>query len=133
MMEPIKKEMWKCPICYKAFDTEREADICLYRHIKERCIDHDFQAGYPLGYIKQMYGMNWDLSEKQKGITKDNCFIISYLQCCDEPAYKIIHISESGKIEVSGKGSWTGYYSSIIRLDNLADPRPIDELFIDKR
>jgi hypothetical protein len=132
-MEPIKKEMWKCPICGNAHDSERLADLCLYEHIKERCINHDFGYGFPLSSINYLYGMHWDLSEKQKEITKDSCFKIPHLQCCDEPAYKISHISYGGKITVSGRGSWSGYYSSKVRLGCLEDPRPKEELFIDSR
>ncbi len=132
-MRPEKKEMWKCPICYKAHDTERECDLCIYGHVKERCINHDFEFGFNLGDLKRKYALYWNLTEKQEKITNDNCFKISYLQCCDEPAYKISNISFAGEITVSGKGGWSGYYSSRASLDNLKDPRPKEELFIDKR
>jgi len=130
VMEPIRKEMWKCPSCESAFDSTREADHCLYNHVKERCINHDFGYGCSLDYINRIYGLGWTLTEKQKNITKDNCFKISYLQCCEKPAYRITHISYHGSIKVYGVGSWSGGYGSVVRLDSLEDPRPPKELFI---
>lgn len=131
--KPIKQIMYKCPDCYEAFDNEREADLCLFEHVKERCINHDFQKGFDLEYIKNTYSIFWKLDENQKKITKDNCFTISYLQCCDYPAYKIKHISAKGKFKVGGIGSWSGYYSSQVGLDCFKNPRPKEELFIYKR
>jgi len=132
-MQPIKKEMWKCPICRHAFNTEREADICLYNHVKERCINHDLKQGFTLLYIKSVYGFHWKLTKKQEHITIDSCFKISYLECCDRPAYRISNISHDGAISVYGKGSWGGGYRSVVGLDSLEDPRPKEELFVDKR
>ncbi|MDY6896175.1 MAG: hypothetical protein SVO01_12295 [Thermotogota bacterium] len=131
-MEPIKKEMWKCPICNELFDSDREADICTYKHLKERCINHDLNAGYNLDYLNSVYALGWELTDKQKEIDKDSCFIIPHLQGCGRPAYKIFKISCEGVITVSGRGSWSGYYySSIVRLGDLLDPRPKEELFTD--
>ena len=132
-MMPIETTSWKCPDCGELCRSEREADIRLFKHVKERCINHDFQKGFDLGSINFTYGLHWELSEKQKRITKDNCFTIPYLQCCDHPAYQIRYIDANGKIIVGGCGSWTGHYQSAVRMDNLSDPRPKEELYVDKR
>ena len=131
-MEIKKVERYECPLCYKNFDTERMADYCLYDHIKERCINHDLQVGLDLQYINTRYSMYWDLADKQKSITKDSCFVVSYLQCCDYPAYQIIDIDFTGQIKVGGVGGYKSYYASIVGLHNLTDPKPKEELYIRK-
>lgn len=134
-MYPKKVEKWKCLWygCSKLYDSEREAVRCLYNHTKERAIELDFKDGFDLGYINHVYGLNLELSDKQKKITKDSCFTISYLQCCDHPAYRISNISHDGKFTVWGIGSWSGPYSSTVRLSCLSNPRPAEELFVDQR
>ena len=70
-----------------------------------------------------------------KNVTKDNCFVISHWQCCDKPAYRIIQISNNGWLKLLGRGSWSGYYGSELGIhdNNLKNPRPKKELFVDPR
>lgn len=73
--------------------------------------------------------------EHLENINKDNCFKISYWQCCDKPAYQIIRIYFDGYVNVRGCGSWSGYYGNRLRIDDsdLRNPRPKEELFVDPR
>ena len=131
-MEVKKIDAWKCPVCQNKYEEKYDADYCFFDHLKKTCINNDFKRGLNLCYIVFKYGLHLELTDKQKEINKDNCFKISYLQCCDEPAYQITHISSSGEFTVNGCGSWSGYYSSKVRLDCLEDPRPKEELFVAK-
>jgi len=130
---PEQIESYKCIECGKLFPDEYHAMQCMYHHIKERMIALDWKRSTSLGWMNKKYGFMWTLTQDQEKITSDSCFVISYLQCCDKPAYQITGISYGGKITVAGKGSWSGYYSSNVTLDNLKNPRPKDELFIDPR
>ena len=38
--------------------------------------------------------------EHLENVNKDNCFKISYWQCCDKPAYQIVQIYFDGKVNV---------------------------------
>ena len=131
---PEQVTRYKCPICEKEYRSERDADHCGYENLKERCINHDFKAGFTLEQIFDMYGLyTGRMTDEQKRITKDNCFVFSHLQCCDRPAYQIVHIGASGRITVGGKGSWSGYYGCEVSLDSLKNPRPKEELYVDPR
>jgi len=127
----IAKEMFKCSECNKSHDSYHQATRCFYEHAKEVALNADFQSGqYTLGSIWAIYGgFMKELPDELKNITKDNCFVVSYLQCCDSPAYQITHISGRGDITVGGDGSWNGYYSSTVGFHNLKDPRPLSELW----
>ena len=130
MGEIIEKTMYKCPDCNEPYDTYNRAARCAYEHAKETAINADFDSGsYSLGTIWSIYGIGKELPDELKNITKDNCFVVSYLQCCDYPAYQITHISHYGDITVSGDGSWSGGYSSKVGFHNLKDPRPKEELW----
>jgi len=128
-----KIEAYQCSECNKTFITEVDADFCLLKHVRERCIRHRWEAGWALGLMDYTFGFHWKLTSKQRDVHKDNCFIIPYLQCCDKPAYRIRRIMPDGQIEVGGIGSWTGYYTSVVRIGCLEDPRPIEELYKDAR
>lgn len=126
----IEKTMYKCPECLDAYDDYNRAAECSYNHAKETAINADFSTGYyTLEQVFSKYGVHKELTEEMKKITKDNCFVVSHLQCCDHPAYTIDHISKYGDITVIGEGSWSGYYSSKVGYHSLKDPRPKDELW----
>lgn len=131
MKDIVSVEMFKCPDCGEAYRTDRDAILCNYKHAKESAINADFESGYyTLGQIWRKYGgMMKELPKELENITKDNCFVVSYLQCCDYPAYTISHISELGEIEVCGDGGWSGGYCSKVGFHSLADPRPKEELW----
>ena len=84
-------------------------------------------------YLKEMSAFGWNLEKEQYGITKNNCFTIRYLQCCDYPAYRISRIYGDGTIEVWGVGSWSGGYASKVSLSDLRKPQPKEKLYIDSR
>lgn len=130
MSEIIEKTMYKCPECYEAYDTYNRATRCAFEHARETALNADFQTGsYTLETLWHVYGISKELPEEMKKITSDNCFVVSYLQCCDHPAYQIRHISGHGEITVSGDGGYNGGYSSKVGYHNLKDPRPKEELW----
>lgn len=123
-------EMYKCPECSEAYDQYHRATECAWLHAKETAMNADFNTGYyTLKSLFYKYGVHKELSEEMENITNDNCFVVSYLQCCDMPAYQISHISESGEITVSGDGGWNGGYSSKVGYHCLKDPKPKSELW----
>jgi hypothetical protein len=132
-LDPKVVTTYKCDECAAHYEERYRAYRCIFEHAKENFANALLDAGWDLDTINYWCGFNWQLSDKQKKITKDNCFKISYLQCCDYPAYQIVHISKEGKITVGGKGSWSGYYASEVGWHSLADPRPASELWVDKR
>lgn len=132
-LEPIEKQTFKCPQCYEHYEDYHRACRCIFKHAKERLANAMLETGDSLSQINFVCGFGWELSDVQRNITKESCFVISYLQCCDKPAYRISSINSDGGITVYGRGSWSGGYSSKVRLDSLNDPRPASEHFIDKR
>ena len=91
--------------------------------------------GYTLKQINDECEIWAYVPEYLENINKDNCFRISYWQCCDKPAYQIIRIYFDGYVNVRGCGSWSWYYGNRLRIDShdLKNPRPKEELFVDPR
>lgn len=91
--------------------------------------------GYTLQEIQDSCNIWYSIPEHLRNVNKDNCFTISWWQCCDKPAYQIDYIYMDGKVRVYGCGSWSGYYGDELSLsdNNLKDPRPKEELFVDPR
>lgn len=85
--------------------------------------------------IDNLENLHCGIPEHLLDVTKDNCFKISYWQCCEKPAYQIKEITMEGRLFLYGRGSWNGYYGGGLELNNLnlKDPRPKDELFVDPR
>ena len=92
-------------------------------------------AGKTLGKINVECHLWSEVPEYLKNVTKDNCFVIRYWQCCDNPAYRIVSITNKGQLQLWGCGSWNGYYGCELNIrDNvLKNPRPKEELFVDPR
>lgn len=91
--------------------------------------------GYTLKQINDECEI-WDSIPKHlENVNTDNCFKISYWQCCQHPAYRITRICFDGEVNVRGCGSWSGYYGDHLKLSSsdLMNPRPKEELFIDSR
>jgi hypothetical protein len=78
-------------------------------------------------YADQIYD---SFLECHHNITKDSCFTISYLQCCDHPVYRITRINHAGQITVWGIGGWSGGYGGVERLGCLRDPQPASSLYV---
>lgn len=91
--------------------------------------------GFTLKQINDECKIWYKVPKHLENVNKDNCFKISYWQCCDKPAYRITHIFFDGKVNVWGCGSWSGYYGNRLNLSSsdLKNPRPKEELFIDSR
>lgn len=124
---------YKCHICRKLFDNDYSVKTHTKYHARERLANKLLKQNKTLGEIENKCDFGWRLTEIQKTITKDNCFEISYLQCCNEPAYQICFISGGGEIKVWGIGSWSGGYASFVRLGSLENPKPLNKLFKYKR
>jgi hypothetical protein len=70
------------------------------------------------------------LTDEQKNITKDNCFIVSHWQCCEKPAYRITSIQDGGWLKLWGRGSWMGEYGGTVSVDKLPKSYPKENLFV---
>ncbi len=130
---------YECPRCHELHEGGKY-------HIEEHLLDHAiedrinelFQAGKTLKEINDLYHMFDGYTEEayngfkpcHYNITKDSCFKISYLQCCEFPAYRICHLHRSMKVDVWGVGRRSGGYGSEVGLSDLSDPRPLSELYV---
>ena len=132
-MEEVKA--YKCGVCNHTYDSETDALECEFKHARYNYANALLEQGRNLRAIEYLCGFSWNLTDEQKEITKDNCFVISHWQCCDEPAYQIRRIEENGYLYVSGKGSWDGYYGHEVSIDQyyMKKPYPKEDLFIDPR
>ena len=132
-MEKLIK--YKCDYCGELFSSE---EWCLEHeelHKKSEKANEMLNTGKTLEEINNECHLWYEVPEYLKNVTKDNCFVISYWQCCNKPAYQITHIYFDGYVVVRGCGSWSGYYGNRLRIDscNLKNPRPKEELFVDPR
>lgn len=127
---------YECETCGELLETEEECAKHEHRHISIRIANDLLSEGKTLQEINEATNI-WEfgIPEHLKNVNKDNCFKIEYWQCCDKPAYTITHINFNGKVDVRGRGGWSGYYGNTMYLDSndLKNPRPKEELFIDKR
>lgn len=74
--------------------------------------------GYTLQEINNSCNIWYHIPDYLQNVNKDNCFTISWWQCCDKPAYQIIRIEMDGRVKVWGCGSWNGYYGNAVRIDD---------------
>lgn len=132
MKEVIK---YQCSECGELFDTPEKALAHEIRHERIEKANEMLNEGYTLKQINDECEIWAYIPEYLENINKDNCFKISYWQCCDKPAYQIVRICFDGDVIVRGCGSWSGYYSNrlILNSRDLKDPRPKEELFVDPR
>ena len=123
--------MYKCDICRESFDKESHALECEFNHTKKRLANKLLEENFNLDYINWMCGFNWKLSEDMKKVTKNNCFIISYWQCCEKPAYQIVEIDHKGNVFLWGVGSWNGGFGGWKKIndDDLKNPYPEEALY----
>lgn len=134
-------ERYQCPECHQLEDGEYNITEHLLGHAIDERIRQLWEQGRTLKKIDDLYHIFHivdnpesynSFCERHHNITKDNCFKISYLQCCDYSAYQICSISHQGVIEVWGIGGWDGGYRSQVTLGSLRDPRPLSELYVYK-
>lgn len=126
---------YKCDYCGELFSLE---EWCLKHeesHRKSEKANEMLNGGKTLEKINNECHLWSEVPDYLKNVTKDNCFVISYWQCCDKPTYKIVSITHKGKLRLFGCGSWSGYYGSELDINNniLQNPRPKEELFVDPR
>lgn len=121
--------MYKCEKCGKSFDNEKGALECEFNHAKEKLANQLLKDGHSLGYINYICSFGWKLSEELEKVDKDNCFIISFWQCCDKPAYQITSIDYRGNLYLYGIGSWCGGYGGWRSINDLKDPHQKEELY----
>lgn len=133
VMEKVIK--YKCDECGELFDTPEKALAHEIRHERIEKANEMLNEGYTLKQINDECEIWAYVPGHLENINKDNCFRISYWQCCDKPAYQIIRIYFDGYVNVRGCGSWSGYYGNRLRIDDndLRNPRPKEELFVDPR
>ena len=132
-MEKVIK--YKCNYCGDLFDSEERCYEHEDRHKRIYRANKMLEDGFTLKEIQDECDIWHKVPEYLENVTTDNCFVVSYWQCCDKPAYQIDYIKMDGRVRLWGCGSWTGYYGNDVRLDwiYLTNPRPKEELFIDKR
>jgi len=132
---------YQCPICHGLEDGERNITQHLLEHAIDERIRQLWHMGKSLKEIDDLYHVfcavypdNPDSYNSflkcHHNITKDNCFTIPYLQCCDYPAYRITKINHAGKITVWGIGNWSGGYGGQESLGCLRDPQPASSLYV---
>ena len=122
---------YKCNWCGKLHDSETRAAQCSFAHAKHNLANSLLNDGSNLASIEFYCNFRWNLTEEQKGITKENCFVMSHWQCSKEPAYRIVSINE-GLLRLSGIGGWMGYYGNNVSLEDLPEPHAKEELFVYK-
>lgn len=126
---------YKCSECSDLFNTKEE---CLEHEDRHKRIDQAnkmLKAGCTLQEIQDMCHIWYSIPEHLKEVNKDNCFKMPHWQCCEKPAYQIHYICMDGRVDVSGCGSWAGWYGNYLSLNdnNLRCVFPKEELFIDSR
>jgi hypothetical protein len=118
-METIKElKAYECPYCHKLYKDEINAVEHLKDHLNNIIANHYWERGYNLRMIKYYTGWHWNLTEEQENITKDSCFVIEYWQCSKLPCYRIIGFNDE-KINLNGKGGYSGYYGDYLPLESL--------------
>ena len=120
---------YKCDYCGELFDLE---EWCLKHeesHKKSKKANEMLNAGKTLEEINNECHFWSEVPDYLKNVTKGNCFVISHWQCCNKPAYRIVYITYQGRLRLSG------YYGGEVDINNnnLKNPRPKEELFVDPR
>ena len=128
MTEEVKS--YRCNWCGKLYSGYLEAERCAFDHARLNFANALLSSNYNLGFINYRCGFGWELSDKLKEVTKDNCFVFSHWQCCNKPAYRIVRIDKDGCVYLHGWGSWSGGYGNSIFPDELPEPHPKEDLFI---
>lgn len=126
---------YQCDHCGDLFNT---MEMCIEhedRHDRINRANQMLKDGHTLIDIQYECNIWYSVPQYLMNVTKDNCFVVSHWQCCDRPAYSIVDIDMSGRVKLWGCGSWDGYYGQKVTLDSscLYNPRPKEELFVDKR
>lgn len=78
---------YKCSDCGDLFDSEESCLKHEDRHKRINKANEMLNNGHTLQEIQDACNIWYSIPEHLKNVNKDNCFIISYWQCCDKPAY----------------------------------------------
>lgn len=126
---------YECEECGDLFDSEERCIEHEGRHKKIYKANEMLKDGCTLKEIQDECNIWYSIPKHLENVNTDNCFIIRVWQCCDKPAYRIDYIYMDGKVRVLGCGSWSGYYGKALGLNSeeLMNPHPKEELFVDKR
>ena len=126
---------YKCKYCGELLKTKEECIKEENKHELTYTANEMLKEGYTLGEINSVTEIWSDIPEYLNEVNKDNCFIVEHWQCCEKPAYQITYINFDGNLSLHGCGSWSGYYGETVGLNfrHFKNPRPKEELFIDKR
>lgn len=127
-----KVDSYKCKWCGTLYTDEVSASQCAFKHAQTQLANTSLQAGYTLEMIDYLCKFGWQLTDEQKNITKDNCFVFSHWQCCEKPAYRIASIEDGGFLKLWGKGGWSGYYGNVVSLNKLPVSYSKEDLFVYK-
>lgn len=125
-----KVESYKCKWCGTLFTNKLSAAKCAFKHAQTQLANILLNEGYSLQTIDFWCKFGWQLTDEQKDITKDNCFVVSYWQCCGKPAYRIVAIEDGGFLRLYGKGSYNGYYGGSVSPSKLPESHPEEDLFV---
>lgn len=121
---------YRCLKCGEFFNVEEECINHIDRHERINKANRMLDNRHTLQEIQNECNI-WDsVPEHLQDVNKDNCFVILCWQCCDKPAYRIIHIEMDGRVRVQGCGN--GYYGESLKLDSrkLRDVHNKEELFV---
>lgn len=126
---------YECEYCGDLFGSE---EYCLEHEDRHKRIERANQMlknGHTLKQIQEECKIWYNLPDYLESVNQDNCFIVSYWQCCNKPAYRITYIDMDGRVQLWGCGSWSGYYGNLVGLNfpYLKTPHPKEALFVDKR
>ena len=131
---PEIKEIKKfvCPFCFKDHNSYDQANFCRENCFKSTEATLLLKSGETLGQINEKLKLWTNLPEYLKNVTKNNCFVLSYLQHCDHPAYRIYAINNQMKLSLWGTGGWNGRYGCDLTIDDCAlkEPKPKNKLYI---
>ena len=83
---------YRCSECGELFDIPENALACEARHKRIEKANDMLEEGYTLKQINDECKIWGSIPKHLENVNKDNCFKISYWQCCDKPAYRITHI-----------------------------------------
>uniref|UniRef100_A0A6M3JLV7 Uncharacterized protein n=2 Tax=viral metagenome TaxID=1070528 RepID=A0A6M3JLV7_9ZZZZ len=137
-------QRYQCPYCSQLEDSEWGITHHFMGHAIDARIKRLWKQGRTLKEIDDLYHIfhsyypdrpecDNSFLECHHNINKDNCFRISYLQCCDYPAYQICEISHDGSIKVWGIGGWAGGYGCEVSLGSLRNPMPKEVLYVHRK
>lgn len=123
---------YQCEKCGQLFVSEELCNTHEQRHLAVENANSMLKNGSTLKDINDACHIWNSLPEHLENVTKDNCFKISYWQCCNKPAYTITYICMDGKLHLHGCGSWTGYYGNKVNISSsdLLHPYSKEELFV---